>query len=141
MAVQDAGTKPGRISAIYGVYGLLLIGSLPIFLFFATDRFTLLARLLAWIGLSLSLLPSVVLLARPRSPMNSIAAVGLVIAVFYHLAVFHETRLPLRWGDARISDTSVELAILLAALATPALWGAGTSGAARHRPGPPPPAS
>jgi hypothetical protein len=104
------------------LYLVGLAALLPCYILFATDRYTLLARILAWLGLGISLLPTLVMLIRPASRMNGIAAAGLLIAVFYHLAVFHERRLVLRWGEARISDTSVELALLLAAVATPAMW-------------------
>ncbi|MCS6914170.1 MAG: hypothetical protein RMK29_13000 [Myxococcales bacterium] len=96
--------------------------ALPCYALLATERYTLLARLVAWLGFGLALLPTLVMVLRPQSPPCGVAATGLVIAFFYHLGVFHERRLLLRWGMARISDDSVELALLLAALATPCMW-------------------
>lgn len=95
---------------------------LPVYLLFATERFSTLARLLSWVGFATATLPAVVMLARPRSRLCGVAAVGLVIAVFYQLAVFHEERLMLRWGEARLSERAILLAHTLSALATPALW-------------------
>ncbi len=118
-ASADSARYPARI---WVAFVLAMIVALPIYVLFPTDRFSLLARLISWVGLCLSLLPAVVMVTRPGHRMNGVAATGLVIALFYHLAVFHERNLKLRWGEARISDTSVELGLLLATLATPALW-------------------
>jgi hypothetical protein len=111
--------RGARLWLLY-VVGLLLL--LPVYLLFATERFDVPARLLAWIGLGLALLPTVVMLTREKSRPCSVAAAGLTIALFYHLAVFHERTLLLRWGEARLSPTSVTLGQLVSALATPALW-------------------
>lgn len=99
-----------------------MIVALPLFVLFGTERFSTLARLLGWVGLCVSILPAVIMLTRPGARMNSVAATGLVVALFYDISVFHERTLKLRWGEARISDTSVELALLLAALSMPMLW-------------------
>jgi len=111
--------RPARLWIGY-LLGLLLL--LPVYLLFATDRFETAARLLAWLGLGLSLLPLVVMLARPAGRACSVAAMGLTVALFYHLAVFHERGLLLRWGEARLSAESVTLGQLLSALAVPAMW-------------------
>ena len=95
---------------------------LPLFLFFATERFSTLARLLAWLGLGGALVPTLWLLTRRDARVSTVVATGMWAAVFYHLAVFHEERLLLRWGEARISESAVDLAMLLAALATPAIY-------------------
>lgn len=129
--------SPARLWAAYGT-GLAV--ALPLYLFFATERFGLLARGLAWLGLALGLLPAMVLLTRPKARPCAVAALGLWLTLFYHLAVFHERSLLLRWGEARISEASVDLALLLAALATPALWlgwaAGGALGLARGLPHP-----
>lgn len=104
------------------LYAAALAAALPCYVFLATERYTLLARLIAWAGLGLSFLPAVTLLAAPSSRRNGVAATGLVVALFYHMGVFHERRLLLRWGEARISSASVELALLMAALCVPLLW-------------------
>ncbi len=100
--------------------GLALL--LPIYLLFATERFDGTARFLAWLGLSLSLLPMMQLLTRQKARSCSVAAVGLTFALFYHLAVFHERTLLLRWGEARLSASAVTMGQFLSAMATPALW-------------------
>lgn len=124
LPARDATAASGRPPAgrTWIVYALLVLSFLPLYILLGTERFTVLARVLGWLGLSLALLPAVVLSSRPASPRNGVAAIGLVIALFYQLGVFHERQLLLRWGQARISNDSVELALLLAALATPALW-------------------
>lgn len=119
-APPPAPPAPGH--RLWLLYAASLLAALPFFLLYATERFTPLARALAWLGLGLATLPAMVLLTRPRAPRNSVIAVGLVTVLFYHLAVFHERYLGLRWGHARITDASVERAMLLAALAVPALW-------------------
>jgi hypothetical protein len=99
---------------------------LPMYLQFATERFDTAARLLGFIGLGLSLLPAMLMLTGKKDGSYarpcSVAAVGLTVALFYHLAVFHERTLLLRWGEARLSPASVTMGQLLSALATPALW-------------------
>jgi hypothetical protein len=94
---------------------------LPVFLFLATARFSLVARLCAWMGFGLALLPIVFMIRRPDSRMNGIAMGGLALSM-YNLAIFHEKRILLRWGEARISEGSIELAMLLTALAVPVMW-------------------
>lgn len=111
--------RAGRLWIGY-LLGMALL--LPLYLLLSTDRFDTPARLLAWLGLGLSLLPLVVMLERKNTRACSVAAVGLTIALFYHLAPFHERVLLLRWGEARLSSSSVTLGQLLSALATPALW-------------------
>lgn len=119
-------------------FGLLAAISLPLFVFFGSARFSLLARLCGWLGLLSSLLPGLWLLTRRRSPSCSVVAFGLWMALFCHLAVLHADRLLLRWGEARLSEPSVDLALLYAGLAVPAMWlgwaAAGPLGAARGVP-------
>lgn len=103
-------------------YFVVVLLALPCLLLYSTERFTLFARFLAWVGLAGSLLPGVVMLCRPRSRKNAVAAVGLIVTLFYHLAPLHERSLLLRWGQARLSDLSIEHAALLSALAVPAMW-------------------
>jgi hypothetical protein len=111
--------RAGRLWIGY-LLGMALL--LPLYLLLSTERFDTPARLLAWLGLGLSILPLVVMLERKDARPCSVAAVGLTIALFYHLAPFHERVLLLRWGEARLSVSSVTLGQLLSALATPALW-------------------
>ena len=119
-------------------FGLLAAGSLPVMVFLSTERFSLLARLTAWFGLLAALGPGLWLLLRPRARACSVAALGLWTALFCHLAVLHADRLLLRWGEARLSESSVDLALAYAALAVPAAWlgwaAAGPLGAARALP-------
>lgn len=96
--------------------------ALPVYLLMATPRFSTLARVIAWLGLGLALLPLLSVLASRGSQRCTVVAIGLWVTLYHHLAVFHERVLLLRWGEARISDRSVELSALLAALAVPALW-------------------
>lgn len=103
-------------------YGLGLAVLLPVLLLLGVERYSPQARVVAWVGFGLSTLPALVMVLRPQSRRNALAATGLVSAVFYELSVLHERRLMLRWGEARITDSSVELAMVLAALALPAMW-------------------
>ncbi len=118
--LADAHPRPAARLVLLFVVGMAAL--LPLFLFFATERFSTLARLLAWLGLGGALAPALRLLARPGARASTVVATGMWAAVFYHLAVFHEDRLMLRWGEARISESAVDLAMLLAALATPAIY-------------------
>lgn len=111
--------RAGRLWIGY-LLGMALL--LPLYLLLSTERFDTPARLLGWLGLGLSLLPLVVMMERRDARPCSVAAVGLTIALFYHLAPFHERVLLLRWGEARLSSSSVTLGQLLSALAIPALW-------------------
>lgn len=104
--------------------------ALPLYLLFATPRFTTLARVIAWLGLGLSLVPLLHTLVARESRRCLIVAIGLWVTLYHHLAVFHERSLLLRWGEARLSDRSVELAALLAALVVPCLWGGWALGSA-----------
>lgn len=112
------------------LYLLGLAAALPVYLLFATPRFSPLARTIAWLGLGLSLLPLLRLLMSANARRCTVVAVGLWVTLYHHLAVFHERVLLLRWGEARLSDRSVELSALLAALAVPALWAGWASGSA-----------
>lgn len=103
-------------------YAVGIAVALPFYMLFATERFTPLARFLAWLGLAAAALPGVVFLTRRGAHRNSLVATAMNIVLFYQLSVFHERFLTLRWGHARITDASVERALLLAALAVPALW-------------------
>lgn len=107
-----------------------MAAALPVYLLLATPRFTSLARGIAWLGLGLSLLPLLWLLAKAGSRRCTVVAIGLWVTLYHHLAVFHERTLLLRWGEARLSDRAVELATLLAALAVPAMWAGWSAGAA-----------
>jgi hypothetical protein len=114
--------RPLPAAPLVLAFAIGMAALLPLFLFFATERFSTLARLLAWLGLGGALLPALWLLARHGARASTVVATGMWAAVFYHLAVFHEQRLLLRWGEARISEAAVDLAMLLAALATPAIY-------------------
>lgn len=107
-----------------------IAAALPVYLLFATPRFTLLARATAWLGLALALLPLVRLLTSPNARRCTVVAIGLWMTLYHHLAVFHERVLLLRWGEARLSDRAVELSTLLAALAVPAMWAGWALGSA-----------
>lgn len=96
--------------------------ALPLYLLLATPRFSTVARVTAWLGLGLALLPLLHGLVRRHAQRCTVVAIGLWVTLYHHLAVFHERGLLLRWGEARISDRSVELSALLAALSVPALW-------------------
>jgi hypothetical protein len=113
--------EPSRNLRLLLLYLGAMALALPLFLLMATERFSLLARFFAWLGLALALLPGVIMVSLPRSRMSSVVAIGLALAT-YHVAVFHEKRLVLRWGEARISDESIEMALLMTALAVPAVW-------------------
>lgn len=119
-------------------YLLLVLGLLPVLLLLATDRFSFLARLAAWIGLVLAGLPTVTLLTNRRARPSSVAGLSLMITLCYFLAVLHEERLLLRWGEARITESAVTLAMVYAALSIPVLqlgwWLCGTLGAPRLLP-------
>lgn len=104
------------------LWWIVVAAALPGFVWLGTERFSLTARVLSWLGFSIATLPAVLMLARPDSQRNGIAAIGIVVAVTHHLAIFHERNLLLRWGEARLSESSVDLAALLAALSIPALW-------------------
>jgi hypothetical protein len=127
--LQDPALQTGRLPAsrLLLMYGLFLAGMLPLYLFLAADRFSTVARIWAWAGLMLGLYPTLRVLISKQdghshaTGATSVATLGMWLALFFHLAVFHEERLLLRWGEARISEPSVDLALLLAALATPAL--------------------
>src|SRR5262245_26766217 len=103
------------------LYAAVMAAALPAFLLLSTERFSLQARFLAWLGLGLAVLPALQLIVRPASPRSTLAATGLLIGLYYHLAVFHERSLLLRWGQARLSDAAVDQAMLLAALAVPVM--------------------
>lgn len=118
--LADARPRPAAPLVLLFAVGMAAL--LPLFLFFATERFSTVARLLAWLGLGGALAPTLWLLTRPGARASTVVATGMWAAVFYHLAVFHEDRLMLRWGEARISESAVDLAMLLAALATPAIY-------------------
>ncbi|MFO0573668.1 MAG: hypothetical protein U1A78_06720 [Polyangia bacterium] len=130
--------RPGAAAPLVLGFGLLAAISLPLFVFFGSARFSLLARLCGWLGLLSSLLPGLWLLTRRRALSCSVVAFGLWMALFCHLAVLHADRLLLRWGEARLSEPSVDLALLYAGLAVPAMWlgwaAAGPLGAARAMP-------
>ncbi len=117
-----AAAQPMPASPLLLAFAIGMAALLPLFLFFATERFSTLARLLAWLGLGGAMVPALWLLTRRTARVSTVVATGMWAAVFYHLAVFHEERLLLRWGEARISESAVDLAMLLAALATPAIY-------------------
>jgi len=117
-----ADARPRPAAPLILAFAVGMAALLPLFLFFATERFSPVARLLAWLGLGGALAPTLWLLTRPGARASTVVATGMWAAVFYHLAVFHEDRLMLRWGEARISESAVDLAMLLAALATPAIY-------------------
>jgi hypothetical protein len=104
------------------LYLLGLASALPVYLLFATPRFTLLSRAIAWLGLGLALLPLLRLLASPGARRCTVVAIGLWVTLYHHLAVFHERVLLVRWGEARLSERAIEISVLLAALAVPAMW-------------------
>lgn len=117
-----ADARPRPAAPLVLAFAIGMAAMLPLFLFFATERFSVLARLLAWLGLGGALAPTLWLLTRRGARVSTVVATGMWAAVFYHLAVFHEDRLMLRWGEARLSEAAVDLAMLLAALATPAIY-------------------
>lgn len=117
-----ADARPLPAAPLGFAFATAMAAMLPLFLFFATERFSTLSRILAWLGLGGALLPSLWLLTRRHARVSTVVATGMWAAVFYHLAVFHEDRLLLRWGEARLSESAVDLAMLLAALATPAIY-------------------
>jgi hypothetical protein len=117
-----AGVRPLPAAPLLFAFAVAMAATLPLFLFFATERFSMLARLLAWLGFFAALLPTLWLLTRRSARVSTVVVAGIWTAVFFHLAVFHEERLLLRWGEARISEASVDVAMLLAALATPAIY-------------------
>ncbi len=111
------------------MYLLLVLGFLPVLLLLATDRFAMLARLSAWTGLVLAGLPTLAILTNRRARPSSLAGLSLMITLCYFLATLHEERLLLRWGEARITESSVSLAMIYAALSIPVLQlGAGLCG-------------
>jgi len=119
-------------------YGLAVLGLLPVLLLLATERFSILARLAAWVGLLLAGLPTLNLLTNRRARPSSVAGLSLMITLCYFLAVLHEERLLLRWGEARITESAVTLAMVYAALSTPLLsagwWLGGSLGMSRLLP-------
>ena len=119
-------------------YGLAVLGLLPVLLLLATERFSILARLAAWVGLLLAGLPTLNLLTNRRARPSSVAGLSLMITLCYFLAVLHEERLLLRWGEARITESAVTLAMVYAALSTPLLsagwWLGGSIGMPRLLP-------
>lgn len=131
-----SGLPPTRPSLrlLWG-YVILCLALLPLLLLVGPARFTLTARLLAWLGLVVAGLPSLWLLLRPERRPILAAGVGLWLSLCYFLSVLHEDHLVLRWGEGRLSATSIELALLLAALTVPALlvggWLAEVGGVAR----------
>lgn len=118
---MPASAAGGRLHWLL-IYVVGMAVALPAYLLLATPRFSTLARVIAWLGLGLALLPLLAVLVKRQSQRCTIVAIGLWVTLYHHLAVFHERVLLLRWGEARIGDRSVELAALLAALAVPALW-------------------
>ena len=114
--------RPLPAAPLMLAFSVGMAAMLPLFLFFATERFSTVARLLAWLGLGGALLPALWLLTRHGARACTVVATGMWAAMFYHLAVFHEDRLILRWGEARISEAAVDMAMLLAALATPGIY-------------------
>lgn len=96
-------------------YLLFAIGMLPVLLFLGVDRFPFWARVTAWVGVVSALFPAVNLVSNPRARPSSVAGLTLMISLCYFLASLHEERLLLRWGEARITNGSVSLAMLYAA--------------------------
>lgn len=122
------------------LYALTVLVALPVMLGVGPARFSLLARLVAWLGMAIAGLPTLWLLTARRARPSTVAALGLWITMCYFMAVLHEERLLLRWGMARLSEDSVVLAMLFAALVVPLLsagwWLGGAVGLARLLPQP-----
>ncbi len=119
-------------------YLLVLLGMLPVLLLLGTERFPSLARVAAWVGLLLAGLPTLHILTSKRAHPSSVAGLSLMTALCYFLATLHEERLLLRWGEARITDSAVTLAMAYAAVAIPVLslgsWLGGALGLRRVLP-------
>lgn len=133
--------RPSPASArLLLLYALTVLVALPLMLGVGPPRFSLLARLVAWLGMAVAGLPALRLLVAKETRHSTVAALGLWITMCYFLAVLHEERLLLRWGQARLSEDSVVLAMLFAGLVVPLLslgwWLGGAVGLQRIVPQP-----